>query len=116
MIKVTILYPNAPGRRFDHEYYETVHIPMSIELLGSAVRSVCVERGLSVGPPWPEPTYSAICSFVCESKEAYERALFPHLARLQGDLVNYSDVEALVQISEITIDFGSSLSRRPTRG
>jgi len=104
MIKVTILYPNTPGGRFDHDYYETVHIPMSIALLGSAVKSVLVERGLSVGPPWPAPTYSAICSFICDSREAYEQALFPHLARLQGDLVNYSDVEAVIQISEITVD------------
>jgi len=105
MIKVTILYPNRPGGRFDHDYYESVHIPLTIELLGPALRSVLVERGLSVGPPWPAPSYAAICSFTCESKEAYERALFPHLARLQGDLINYSDVEAVIQISEISVDY-----------
>ena len=104
MIKVTVLYPNTPGARFDHDYYEKVHIPMSIELLGPAVKSVLVERGLDVGAPWPAPAYRAICSFVCESKDAYEQALFPHLATLRGDLVNYSDVEAVIQISEITVD------------
>ena len=104
MIEITILYPHAPGRRFDHRYYETVHIPMALELLGPAVRGVAVTRGVDPGPPWPAPTYSAICRFACESLEAYQRAVLPHLARLQGDLANYSDCEPIIQVSETTLD------------
>jgi uncharacterized protein (TIGR02118 family) len=104
MIRISILYPHAPGGRFDHDYYETVHIPLALELLGGAVRSVSVERGVEPGGPWPAPTYAAICHFVCESLEAYERALAPHMARLQADLANYSDRTAVIQVGEITID------------
>ena len=53
MIEILILYPNAPGRRFDHDYYETRHIPMALELLGEAVKAVVVTRGVAAGPPWP---------------------------------------------------------------
>jgi uncharacterized protein (TIGR02118 family) len=104
MIKVTILYPNTPGGRFDHDYYERVHMPMSIKLLGPAMRSVTVERGISPGSPWPEPAFAAICSFVCDSKEAYEQAFLPHMAQLQGDIANYTDATAIIQMSEIAID------------
>ena len=104
MIRMSILYPNTPGGRFDHHYYETVHIPMALDLLGGAVRSVSIERGVSPGPPWPDPPYTAICHFVCESLAAYQRALLPHMARLQGDLANYSDRAAIIQVGEITID------------
>lgn len=101
MIEITILYPFAPGRRFDHDYYLTKHIPMALERLGPAVLEVTVTKGLTPGPPWPGPTYAAICRFLCESLEAYEQAVLPHLADLQGDLVNYSDCEPVIQIGEL---------------
>jgi len=102
VIKVTILYP--AGGWFDHDYYETVHIPMAIGILGEALMSVTVERGVSPGPPWPPAAYATICSFVCESREAYERALFAQAPRLQADVANFSDTSALIQFSEISLE------------
>lgn len=104
MIKVTLLYPATPTCRFDHDYYERVHLPLALELLGSAVTSVMVERGISPGPPWPPAPYSAICSFIVESREAYERALFPNAHRLQADVVNFSSEAPLIQFSEVTLE------------
>jgi uncharacterized protein (TIGR02118 family) len=101
MIKVTVLYPNVAGKRFDYDYYQNVHIPLAIALLGPAVRSVTVERGLEPGTPWPSPAFFAIAGFECESVEAYTRALVPHMKRLQDDVANYTDVEAIIQVSEI---------------
>jgi uncharacterized protein (TIGR02118 family) len=104
MIRVSILYPNVPGKRFDHDYYQNVHIPMAIRLLGPAIRSVTVERGIAPGPHWPNPAFFAIASFVCNSVAAYTRALVPHMKRLQEDVTNYTDVEAIVQIGEIVVE------------
>lgn len=104
MIKVTVLYPNKPGSKFDFEYYLNVHMKLSIARLGRSMRSITVERGMDPGPPWPNATYAAICSFVCDSKEAYEAAFFPHMDELQADMKNYTDIEAIVQISDIQID------------
>ena len=28
MIKVSVMYPNTPGARFDHEYYRDKHMPL----------------------------------------------------------------------------------------
>jgi len=103
MIKVTILYPNRPGSRFDHDYYLNTHMPLSVKRLGAAMRSITVQRGVNA-PPWPEPTYAAICEFVCDSRDAYEQAFFPHMAELQGDMANFTDVEAVVQLSEIVLE------------
>lgn len=104
MIKITILYPASPGGRFDHDDYEAVHMPLSIDLIGGAMRSVTVERGVGPGAPWPAPAFTAICGFVCESLEAYHRAFVPHMGRLQRDMPNYTDIEAIVQISDIIIE------------
>jgi uncharacterized protein (TIGR02118 family) len=104
MIKVTVLYPNTPGSRFDHDYYLRAHMPLSIERIGRAMKSITVERGVS-RPPWPEPAFHAICSFVCESREAYEAAFFPHMAELQGDIPKFTDVQAIVQLSDVALEF-----------
>jgi uncharacterized protein (TIGR02118 family) len=104
VIKVTILYPSGPTAWFDHDYYETVHMPLSIGLMGDAMRSVTVERGISPGAPWPEPAFRAICSFVCDSLETYQSAFMPHMERLQRDMPNYTDIEAIIQISNVMIE------------
>ena len=28
MIKVSVMYPNRPGARFDHDYYRDKHLPL----------------------------------------------------------------------------------------
>ncbi len=110
MIRVTILYAATPAARFDADYYLTGHIPMALKLLGSAVTSVSVDLGVSPGPPWPAPAFAAICTFTCESLEAYQQALFPHAAQLQADLANYSDAAPLVQISDVALEHAQTLS------
>ncbi len=108
MIEITILYPFKPGARFDHDYYETSHLPMALELLGSVVRRVTVTRGVAPGAPWPAPAFATICRFTCESLEAYQAAVLPHAARLQAVLVNYSDCAPVVMIGEVTLDSAAS--------
>jgi len=104
MIKVTVLYPKIEGGEFDFDYYLNTHMPRSIELLGPHMRSIIVERGVNPGEPWPDAQYVAIASFVCGSKEAYESAFLPHAAELQGDIAHYTNIEPIIQISEISID------------
>jgi uncharacterized protein (TIGR02118 family) len=104
MIKITILYPKTEGGRFDLDYYLGTHMPLSISLLGPAMQSITVERGVSPGQPWPDATFHAIASFVCESREAYEQAFFPHMETLQADMPNYTDIAPVIQVSEIALE------------
>lgn len=103
MIKVTILYPKTEGGRFDLDYYLGTHMPLSISLLGPSMHSITVERVLSPGAPWPDAGFHAIASFVCDSRAAYEAAFFPHMERLQADMPNYTDIPAVIQVSEIAL-------------
>ena len=100
MIKVTILYPKTPGSHFDFDYYLTKHMPISIARLGGAMQSITVERVLDPDPPWPPAAYHAVCSFVCESRAAFEAAFLPHMAELQDDTPNYTDSAQQVLITE----------------
>ena len=103
MVSITILYPNKPGAHFDADYYLAVHMPRSIELLEPALKGVSVEMGKSGSLPDQPAPFFAICSFTCESVDAFMTSFMPHMAELQGDIPNYTDVEAVIQISELKI-------------
>jgi len=103
MIKVSIHYPNKPGRRFDVDYYLERHMPLALNRLGTGVKGVSVEVGIGGGAPDQPPPFVASCHYRCESVEAFLAAFLPHAAELQGDIANYTDVEPLIQFSEIRL-------------
>lgn len=103
MIKVSVLYPNTAGARFDFDYYVKTHMPMSIRLLGPRISSVSVERGVAAAEPGSAPAFVALCHFTCDSRQSFEAAFLPHAAELQGDMPNYTDIAPIIQFSEIAL-------------
>src|ERR1043165_2624240 len=101
MIKLTIFYPNAEGKTFDKDYYLNTHMPLSIKLQGNAVKHTEVEFGLSGGAPGTKPPYIAICHFLYDSFEAFQSAFMPHAETLMNDILNYTDIETVIQFSEV---------------
>ena len=76
MIRLTILYPNIEGKKFDRGYYLNTHMPLSLELQGTAVKHVSVEFGLSGGAPGSQPPYVAICNFMYNSFDDFQTHSF----------------------------------------
>jgi uncharacterized protein (TIGR02118 family) len=105
MVRLTILYPNSEGKKFNKEYYINTHIPLSLKLQGTAVKHVSVEFGFSAGLPGSPPPYTAICNFLYDSLEAFQNAFMPHADILTKDILNYTDTEALIQFSEVKMDY-----------
>ncbi|HEY1387593.1 MAG TPA: EthD family reductase [Ktedonobacterales bacterium] len=105
MIKVSIFYPNTPGARFDMDYYIQRHMPMSIEKLSVAkgFRGVSVERGVGGAQPGSPPTYIAVCHYLFDSAQEFLAAFQPHAELLQGDILNYTDIQTVIQFSEVAI-------------
>ncbi len=105
MVRISIMYPNIEGARFDWDYYIDRHMPMSIERLSShpGYRGVAVEKGMSGGMPGTKPAYSVLCHFSFDSVESFMEAFMPHAELLQGDMANYTDIEPMIQVSEIII-------------
>ena len=104
MIKVSVLYPNKPGARFDHEYYKSRHMPLVKERMGDACLYYTVEKGLAGGEPGSPPTYIASCQIVCESPDAFVAAFGPHVKEIMGDIPNYTDLQPVIQISEVVVE------------
>ncbi len=101
MVKVSVLYPSGAGKRFDVDYYVNVHMPMAERLLGSAVTAISVEIGIGGGAPGAPPPYAATVGFTSESVETFMGAFMPAMGQLQADIPNYTDIEPVVQVSEI---------------
>lgn len=105
MIRFSILYPNREGGRFDFAYYTQTHMPDSIARLSAAAgyRGVSVERGVGGGAPGAPAPYVAACHYKFDSIEAFMAAYAPHAADLQADMGNYTDIEPVIQVSEVAI-------------
>lgn len=103
MIKISILYPNTG--RFDMDYYLNTHMPRSIELLGrgKGYRGVSVERGVGGASPGSSPAHVAMCHFLFDTADDFMAAFLPHAAELQGDIPSYTDIEPVIQFSEVAI-------------
>jgi uncharacterized protein (TIGR02118 family) len=101
MIKVSVLYPNEEGKKFDMDYYCNSHIPMVQEKLGAALKGGAVEQGLSGAEPGSPATYVAMGHLLFDSVEAFQSAFGPHAEAIMADIPNYTDIQPTLQISEV---------------
>ena len=104
MIKVSVMYPYAAGARFDHTYYRERHMPMMKQRLGAACLYYTVDKGIAGGAPGTDPVYVAKCDFVCTSAEAFHAARGPHVQEIRDDIANYTDIQPVLQISEVVVE------------
>ena len=102
MIKVTVLYPNEPGKKFDLEYYTNSHIPMVLRLLGpmGLVRGE-VEKGVSGTDPNSPPPFVVVGHLYFNTTDEVHAAFATHGREIMGDIPNYTEIEHQFQIGEI---------------
>jgi len=103
MIKVSVLYPNTPGARFDHAYYRDRHMPLVQARMGKACLRYTVDKGLGGGAPDSPAPYVAMCHIFCDSVKAFQDGFGPHTKEILGDIPNYTDLSPVIQISEVVV-------------
>jgi len=103
MIKVSVLYPNSAGAEFNADYYCESHIPMVMKKLGSACKNVAVEIGLCGIVQEVPAIYIAMGHLYFDSLEKFQESFGPHAEEIMSDASNYTNVEPMVQISEVKI-------------
>ncbi|MGE8297592.1 MAG: EthD family reductase [Pseudomonas sp.] len=103
MIKVSVLYPNAAGVRFDLDYYCDTHMALVRECLGAACRGIAVDHGLAGGAPGEPAPFVAVGHLLFDSLEAFQQAFAPHAERIMGDLPNFTNATPVLQISEVCL-------------
>ena len=114
MVRISILYPNKAGARFDFRYYTETHMPMSIRLLSAheGFRGVTVAEGFSGAAPESPAPFIAMCSFDFESVKDFLCAFTPHAEELQNDVANYTDIAPTIQYSEVLISIDPKVDHR----
>jgi uncharacterized protein (TIGR02118 family) len=103
MIKVSVMYPNTQGGRFDHDYYRDKHMPLVKARMGDACKFYTVDKGLAGGAPGAPATYVGMCHIYCDSVEAFQSGFGPHAKEIMGDIPNYTDQSPVIQISEVVV-------------
>jgi uncharacterized protein (TIGR02118 family) len=104
MIKVSVMYPNGPGARFDHGYYRDKHLPLIERRMGAGLKYYTIDKGLAGGAPDAPAAYIGMCHLLCDSVAAYQASFGPHAKELTADIANFTDRTPVVQISEVVVE------------
>jgi uncharacterized protein (TIGR02118 family) len=103
VIKVSVLYENSPGKKFDMNYYCTKHIPMVKQRLGSACKRAEVDQGLAGVQPGSKPPFVAQAHFLFDSLEAFQQAFAPCAPAIMADIPNYTDLQPIIWLNEVKL-------------
>lgn len=71
--------------------------------LGDALESVAVDQGLGDAEPGSRATYIAMSHLYFDSVEAFQNAFGPQSESIMGDIPNYTDIQPMIQISEVKL-------------
>lgn len=104
MIRVSFFYPNTDGSSFDAEYYRTKHAALFKKRLAPELKSFSIDYGLSGIGLGSKSPFHAVANLFFDSVEAFYHTLMPHAEELEKDGSNYTDVEPVVQISDVRIN------------
>lgn len=101
MFKVAILYANGDGKTFDMDYYEKKHMPMVAGYLGNNLKFYEIDRGIAGRGPNDKAPYVAVGYFYIENVAEYNKAIAQNREAIVNDFKNYTNIQPVVQISEI---------------
>ena len=96
MIKMSVMYPNSPGSKFDVDYYIKTHMPLVVKLVGPDLKGWGVDKGVDANGP-----YSCTGWLLFESLDAIKKSFEPVAPQLRADVPNYTDTKPTVQVAEV---------------
>ena len=102
MVQLNILYPKNANTNFDWDYYLNIHMPLSIKLHGSALKGITISKGIE-GIEAAPVAYVAITNMLFESVDSFIEVFMPHAETLQGDIKNFTNVQPVIQFSEVVL-------------
>lgn len=101
MFKVAILYPNGDDKTFDMDYYENKHMPMVAGFLGKNLKYYEIDKGIAGRAPNDKVPFVAVGYFYVSDIAEYNKVIAQHRDAIVGDFKNYTNIQPVVQISEI---------------
>jgi uncharacterized protein (TIGR02118 family) len=101
MFKVSVMYPNEEGAKFNIDYYRTTHMELvKKHLKPFGLIRTDVDKGISGGGDQPAP-HICIGNLYFDSQDGYDRGIAEVGPILREDIPNFTNVTPIRQISEI---------------
>ena len=101
MIRVSVLYPQKQGARFDWSYYLGTHMPMVGRIFRTAAKETSIEQGIGGAAPGMPAPCVAIAHFIFDPAEGFQAAFAPHAQEIVADSPKFTSIEPVIQINEI---------------
>jgi uncharacterized protein (TIGR02118 family) len=83
------------------DYYSSKHMPMIADLLGDSLKMFEIDKGISGRTPQDPIPYLAIGYLYFDHLSAFQNSFRHHAEKIRGDVPNYTDIQPVVQISEV---------------
>ncbi len=102
MVRMSVMYPTTPGKKFDFDYYANKHMVLvrtRWESMGLA--KIEIDRGLAGGAPGAPAPYVCVGHVYFNAIADLQKATAAHGKELFADVPNFTDITPQVQISEI---------------
>ena len=103
MILVNIMHPNSTEAKFDMDYFRDSHVPMVVEILGSALKGAVIYLGLAGCARGESAAFIATGNLTFSTVEALQRGFGRESGEKMADLANFTNVSPQIQISEIIV-------------
>ncbi len=102
MIRMSVMYPAGPGKKFDYDYYAQKHMGLVRQRwAGMGLAKIEVDRGVAGGAPGSAAPYACVGHVYFHSLGDLQNATTAHGKELFADVPNFTDITPQVQISEI---------------
>jgi uncharacterized protein (TIGR02118 family) len=102
MIRISVLYPAGPGKRFDLDYYAKKHMVLVRERLGGlGLVRIEVDKGVAGGTPGSPAPFVGVGHLYFNSLDEFQKAMQVHGKELIADVPNFTDIQPQFQIGEI---------------
>jgi uncharacterized protein (TIGR02118 family) len=100
MVLISVMYPAGAGTRFDMDYYLKKHMPLVSERWSSqGLHGYEVIKGVAT-PDGTTPPFQVIALLRFESAKAFKKAAETNGPEIFGDIPNFTDTQAAVQIND----------------
>lgn len=104
MVCISVLYPYAHGKQFDHEYYASKHMPLVRERFrGFGLSRYEIDRGLTAAAPGSAAPYTCVGRLYFNTVDEFQNAMAAHAPEILGDIPNYTDIEPQIQVSQMSV-------------
>ena len=101
MVRLTVLYPAKDGEAFNYDYYFNNHHKLLVSRWKPEGLVSCeFDKGVS-DPAGGKAPYLAIAYLKFTSVDDLQKALAKHGAEIIGDVRNYTNIEAIMQVNEV---------------